>query len=119
MKKLIATVSVCGLLSACATAPEDISASYVSPMQYQSYDCQQIGAEMGRIGDRVADLTGKQRAERKKDQAAFAVGMILFWPALFLMAGSDKKEELGRLKGEHDALHQAAIAKKCPGAMPA
>lgn len=116
MKKIVSLAVIAGVLSACATAPEDISASYVSPLQYQSYTCEQIGSEMNRISDRVADLTGQQRKERQKDQIAFAAGMLIFWPALFLMAGTDKKEELGRLKGEHDALRQAAIQKQCPGA---
>jgi hypothetical protein len=39
--------------------------------------------------------------------------LVLFWPALFFIAGSDNAEELGRLKGEYEALQQAAIAKKC------
>jgi len=41
------------------------------------------------------------------------VGLVLFWPALFFLAGSDKKDELARLKGEYDALEQAAIQKDC------
>ena len=40
--------------------------------------------------------------------------MVPFWPALFFMAaGSDKQAELSRLKGEYDAVQQAAIAKDC------
>ncbi|WP_200241917.1 hypothetical protein [Lamprobacter modestohalophilus] len=41
------------------------------------------------------------------------VGLVLFWPALFFLAGGDKKDELARLKGEYDALEQAAIQKDC------
>jgi hypothetical protein len=117
MKKIVAALTLASLLSACATAPENVSASYVSPLQYQAYDCSQLGAEMERIGNQVDTLTGQQRKERRKDQVAFAAGMVLFWPALFFMAGSDKKEELGRLKGEHDAVQKAAIERKCPGAV--
>ena len=107
------------MLCACATAPENISASYVSPLQYQSYDCTQLAAELERVSIQVETLTGQQRKERRKDQAAFGVGMVLFWPALFFMAGTDKKEELGRLKGEYDAVQKSAIEKKCAGAVPA
>jgi len=53
--KTKAIVAACAALSlaACATAPDKISASYVSPLQYQSYDCGQIRMELIRIGQRV------------------------------------------------------------------
>ena len=42
--------------------------------------------------------------------------MILFWPALFALGGTKQQEaEYARLKGEYDAVQQAAIAKKFPG----
>ena len=41
------------------------------------------------------------------------VGLLLFWPALFILAGSDHSDELARLKGEYEALETAAIQKKC------
>ena len=41
------------------------------------------------------------------------MGLVLFWPALFFMIGKDQKEELGRLKGEYEALEQSAIQKEC------
>lgn len=42
------------------------------------------------------------------------VGLVLFWPALFALGGTKQQEaEYARLKGEHDALQQAAVAKKC------
>ena len=47
------------------------------------------------------------------DAVALGVGLVIFWPALFFMIGGDKSQELGRLKGEYDALEQAAILKKC------
>ena len=44
--------------------------------------------------------------------------MLLFWPALFALGGTKQQEaEYARLKGEYDALQQAAIVKKCPGAI--
>ena len=45
---------------------------------------------------------------------ATTVGVVLFWPALFFIAGDGPKAaELGRLKGEMDAIESAAIQKKC------
>jgi hypothetical protein len=44
-----------------------------------------------------------------------AVGLVLFWPALFFLEGGDGPEaaEYACLKGEVDALEQVAIQKKC------
>jgi hypothetical protein len=41
------------------------------------------------------------------------VGLVVFWPALFFLAGDDQKEALARLKGEYEALQAAAIRKDC------
>ena len=50
------------------------------------------------------------------DKTITGVGIILFWPALFALGGTDEQEaEFARLKGEYDAVQQSAIQKKCPG----
>jgi len=114
MKKLIVVGSVTlGLLSGCATAPENIGARYVSPAQYSSYDCDQIQQELQRVEGRVSQVSGQQQKKASSDQIAMGVGIVLFWPALFFLAGNDQKEELSSLKGTYDALAQAAIQKKC------
>lgn len=119
--KTTATVTALALaLSGCATASKDIATAYVSPIQYQNYDCDQLAGESQRLTSRVQQLGGRLDEAASNDKAIAGVGMILFWPALFALGGTKQQEaEYGRLKGEADALHQAAIAKKCPGAMPA
>ncbi len=47
------------------------------------------------------------------DSVAMGVGLVLFWPALFLIDSDDKKEEVSRLKGEVKAIDQSAIQKNC------
>lgn len=112
--KSITTITAALALTACASSPDSISAQYVSPLQYQNYSCEQLGAESQRIGTRVAEVTGQQQAKSTSDAVATGVGVVLFWPALFFLgSGSDKKEELSRLKGESDAIQQAAIQKSC------
>lgn len=115
MKKLVlATCMISQLgLVACASKSDNISAAYVSPLQYQGYNCNQIRAEMSRISRRVNEVAGVQDSHASKDSVALGVGMVLFWPALFFMIGKDKEEELSRLKGEYEALEQAAIQKDC------
>ncbi len=43
----------------CSTSSKNISASYVSPLQFQSYDCDQLSSEAQRIQARVSELTGR------------------------------------------------------------
>ncbi len=110
---LVLIVAHLFLISGCATLPKNITASYVSPMQYNSFDCEQIQAEMLRVGNKVREVAGVQQGKATSDAWALGIGLILFWPALFFMMGGDKKEELARLKGEYEALEQCAIQKKC------
>lgn len=100
-------------LAACASRPENISATYISPLQYQSYNCNQVQMEMARVARRVNEIAGVQDAQATKDSVALGVGLVLFWPALFFMIGKDQEEELARLKGEYEALEQVAIQKEC------
>jgi hypothetical protein len=104
------------VLVGCASASKDIAANYVSPLQYQSYDCAQLSAEGQRIQSRVSQIGGGLDDAASKDKAVVGVGVILFWPALFFLGGNKQQEaEYARLKGEYDAVQQAAITKKCPG----
>jgi hypothetical protein len=42
------------------------------------------------------------------------VAIVVFWPALFFIGGDGQTAaELGRLKGEFEALERVAIEKKC------
>lgn len=113
---MAATVAAALCLAGCATASKDIATAYVSPMQYQSYDCAQLTAESVRLQQRVSQLGGRLDQAAANDKAIVGVGAILFWPALFALGGTKEQEaEYARLKGEHDAIQQTAIGKKCEG----
>ena len=102
------------LLASCASSSENISAQYVSNAQYNSYDCDQLGEEMSRVSARVSEVSGKQDDSATADAVSMGVGLVLFWPALFFLAATDdQKEELGRLKGEYEALQRVSTQKKC------
>lgn len=114
MRKAISSLIIMSfLLMGCATAPDKVKATYVSPMEYSDYSCKQIRAEMSRVGRKVHEITGQQQDEADGDAVALGVGLVLFWPALFFMMGDDQEEELASLKGQYDALEQAAIQKDC------
>ena len=114
MKK-IAAAALCAALAlgACATHPNDIKAQYVSPMMYANYTCDQLREENYRVISRVTELTATQRRRSNNDKAAMAVGVVLFAPALLFMMNGDNADEIGRLRGEYDAIQQAGTQKSC------
>ena len=102
------------LLAGCASKSSDVTASYVTPLQYQSFTCEQIGSEATRVSSRVAELSGVQDNKATNDAIVTGVAIVVFWPAAFLVNGDGQTAaELGRLKGEFQALEQASVQKSC------
>lgn len=114
MKRFLLMTGFALSLTACADHTNKIAASYVSPLQYQDYSCKQLGAEMGRVSTRANQVAYDVNKNADGDSTAMGVGLILFWPALFFIDGdTPQAQEYARLKGEFDALQQAAIQKDC------
>ncbi len=114
LRSIAAIASATALLGGCATASSGIATTYVSPLQFQSYDCQQISGEMQRISVRVNQLAGRLDKAAENDKALVGVGMLLFWPALFALGGTKEQEaEYSRLRGEYEALQKVGNEKKC------
>ena len=111
------TILVVALLvvAACASQPEDIGTSYVSPLHYKNFDCEQMGMEAERVSRRVLELRASLKSTADTDAVQMGVGLILLWPTLFFLEGGDKAEalEYSRLKGEREALEKASIGQKC------
>lgn len=108
------TVSMAVLMGACSTASQNITSEYVSPVQYQGYDCQQLAQEAQRILIRVKQLGVRLDQAAQNDKTIGVVGAVLFWPALFALGGTKQQEaEYSRLKGEYEAVDQMQIQKKC------
>ena len=107
-------VALAAALAGCASSAADITASYVSPVQYSSYNCQQLGLEAQSVSARAAALSGAQDNQRTKDTLATTAAVVIFWPAAFLVGG-DKQTvaELAQIKGQMVAIEQASISKKC------
>lgn len=102
------------IISSCATKPEDIEASYISPLSYEAYSCEQLGQEAARVSQNAASAIGVQKKKAKKDATAVGIGLILFWPALFFVKGSSANEaEVARLKGEMETIEKVSIQKQC------
>ena len=109
-----ALVAAAALLTAgCAKDAADVSARYVPAARYVAMDCERIGEELNRVAAEVNRVTGEQDAAAQRDAVAMGVGLVLFRPALFLLAAGDDEEELARLKGEYEALDRARAEKSC------
>jgi hypothetical protein len=119
MKRPIAVVCSAAIgVGGCANSSNDISPAYVSPLQYQAYDCGQIAVEVQRVQARVVELGGRLDQAASNDKAIVGAGLILFWPALFALGGTKQQEaEYARLRGEYDAIEQAAVSKRCQTAV--
>ena len=120
MQKVLLPVLTSFLLLGCATASKDVTTTYVSPVQFQSLDCDQLAAEAARVQLRVNQIGGRLDEAASADKAIAGVGIILFWPALFALGGTKQQEaEYARLRGEYEAVQQASTIKKCPGIVAA
>jgi len=112
----LGVLSLCAMaVAGCAKASHEIGTTDVSPLQYSTFNCRQLAAEAHRISRKAAVLTHKVDEKANDDGGAAAVGIILFWPALFFIDGDGPETyELARIKGEMDAIEVAAIQKDCP-----
>jgi len=101
-------------LAGCASRSSDISAAYVSPLNYQNYTCAQLAEEAQRISRRAQEVSGAQDSKATRDVVATTVGVVVFWPLLFAVGGDGPTAaELARLKGELEAVEKVSIEKKC------
>lgn len=113
-KSAFATAMVLPLVAACASKSADIAPSYVSPVQYQNYSCSQLAQEGQRVSEAAARVSGQQDKKRGSDQVLTGVAVVVFWPALFALEGDGQTAaELGRLKGEMEAIEKASNQKNC------
>jgi hypothetical protein len=102
------------VLAGCASKSSEITPSYVSPIMYQSFSCQQLAQEAQGVSARAAQVAGAQDSKRTNDQVATGVAIVVFWPAAFPVGGDGPMAaELAQLKGQMVAIEQASIQKKC------
>ena len=112
--RLVAILLSVSLATGCATASKNISSSYVSPMQYNNYTCEQLSQEASTIQARVSEVGGAVDSKAHADKWITGAGIVLFWPALFFVGNNkDKEAEFSRLKGEYEAVQKAAVQKQC------
>jgi hypothetical protein len=112
--RILGIVALGAALGGCASSAADITPTYVSPVTYQSFTCQQLGLEAQSISARAAALSGTQDSQRTKDAVATTAAVIIFWPAAFFVGGDKQNAaELAQMKGQMIAVEQASIQKNC------
>lgn len=113
-RKIVAALTALAFLNGCATQGANVTASYVPPSAYEGATCAQLARDLVDVQQQAAALSGQLDTAAGKDAALVAVGLILFWPALFFIGTDKSKEsELARLKGSHDAMSKTFRAKGC------
>ena len=70
--------------------------------------------EMDNVSHRVTELYQHLKAKSDGDAVKMGVGAVFLWPVLLCLDGNGSPEavEYSQLKGEYEALRQAAIEKK-------
>ena len=112
--KVSCLIAAAVVLSSCASKSVDIKASYVSSTLYENLTCKQLQEEAASVSNRAIAASGEQDKKASNDAAAVAVGVVLFWPALFFAKGDGASAaEVSRLKGEMDAIEKASLKNKC------
>lgn len=113
IKKLTAA-AIALSLAGCASKSVDIKASYVSSTLYEKLTCAELAEEAKVVSSRAIAASGEQDKRAGQDQAAMAVGLVLFWPAMFMAKGDGAQAaEVSRLKGEMQAIEDASRRKGC------
>jgi len=102
-------------ISGCASKSHQLQAAHVSTSGYKKLECKELHAELQGNINRTNELIGILDEKASNDETAMAIGMILFWPALFALEGGDGVEaaEYSRLKGEFNAIEEVAILNEC------
>ena len=96
------------LVSACASRPESISASYVSHEKYLDGDCTRLATQMTDARAELAKVSAKQDTNANWD----AVGVFLVLIPFSKLSG-DHAGEVAKWKGEVEAIDTAQIKNKC------
>lgn len=112
-------IALSAYVTGCTTDPKNISSLYVSPEPYRVYDCQRLADEFERITNRLEQLRFRLYDRSSKEAFDLLTQGGILWMGVVkdqILLGSSKEEEseYARLKGERNAVREAAVEKGCP-----
>jgi hypothetical protein len=104
------------LLSGCAVspAPQDIGASYVSSIPYQSWSCAQLHQEQSSLKTVLANASTQEEQIRSDERVHSAVSMLIPLPPDTGSTNITSQMEIAHLKGAQNAIKQALAYNSCP-----
>ncbi len=108
MKKVIIAVACAVTLVACANRPESIRASYISHEKYMDDDCTKLSTKISDVRAELSKVSALQNTKANVDAATVFFVLI---PASKLTG--DHEGDVGKWKGEVEAIDTAQIKKKC------
>lgn len=108
LKKVLLVSSVVFFVSACASRPESISASYVSHEKYIDGDCARLATQ---LSDARAELT--KTSEMQNSKATGDAWGVFLLAIPFSQLSGDHAGDVAKWKGEVEAIETAQIKKKC------
>ena len=113
---ILSTIFVTG----CASGP--VKPTYVSPTQYQSWNCAQLHSEYARLTQTLAN--GVEPEKRQGMGVGIGLGSVIGrgggWgviPSVSVNMGQSsntQRTEIAKLFGQQDAIAQSANFKNCP-----
>jgi len=117
--KVLLAIFAAMFLVACAPHSDEIRANEVSVEPYQDLSCTEIHAQLNTNIIKLKALAGSIDKAAETDEAQTAVGVVIFWPILFALEGSETPESeiYAQLRGECMALEHTAILKDCKAAV--
>ena len=122
MKRLILPAIAGLLMGACATNPDKITATPLSPNTWRGLDCHQLASEHNRLALEI-NTRKVQLADRANTDTWQAVGgFFVIVPWFFLDGDGTEAEEYARMKGQLQAVKSAAVQNGCslpPPSQPA
>lgn len=101
------------LLSACATRPERIAASFVSHEKYSGQDCAQLQTDMSHAQAELQKFSSLQNTKADIDAAS-----VLFVLVPASKISGDHAVEVAQWKGEVAALDTAMTQAACKKSKP-
>lgn len=108
------------MLSACITSttiqqpyrPESDPA-YVSPQQYEGYNCKQLHSEMNRVSAEIDQSVKQDNTQHALDTALSAYALAKGQGYTPPPEQRNDSVDLRRLKNEYGVIEQTAIEKQC------
>ncbi len=76
--RVLIVAALAAAVAACAKDANQVGATYVSPILYESYTCPQLAEEAQRVSARAAQASGVQDQKATNDKVSMGVGLIVF-----------------------------------------